>query len=48
MRRWWSENAENREPSVKASPESFGLDLYSVRPLFAEYVDRVARWTKHP
>ena len=47
MRRWWSENAENREPSVKASPESFALDLDAVRPLFADYVERAAQWTKH-
>jgi hypothetical protein len=47
MRRWWEENAENREPSVKASPESFGLDLDEVRPKFADYVEHVARWTAH-
>ena len=47
MRRWWSENAEHREPSVKASPESFGLDLDAVRPKFADYVERAAQWTAH-
>jgi hypothetical protein len=45
MRRWWEENAEHREPSVKADPETFGLDLDEVRPRFADYVEHVARWT---
>jgi len=39
MRVWWAENAENREPHQKADPEEFGLDLNSMRPLFARYVD---------
>src|SRR3954452_8450237 len=47
MRRWWEQNAEHREPSVKAGPETFGLDLDEVRPLFANYVEHVARWTAH-
>ena len=38
MRRWWAENAENREPSTHRDPATFGLDLDQVRPLFAEYV----------
>ena len=47
MRQWWEQNAANREPSVKASPEEFGLDLDAVRPLFADYVEHAARWTAH-
>jgi len=47
MRRWWSENAENREPSAHPDPVTFGLDLAQVRPLFAEYVARSKDWTKH-
>ena len=39
MRVWWAENAENREPHQKADPEEFGLDLNTIRPLFARYVD---------
>ncbi|MGO4445923.1 sulfotransferase [Mycobacterium sp. 2YAF39] len=39
MRRWWVDNAENREPHPKADPEVFGLDLNTIRPLFATYVD---------
>jgi hypothetical protein len=47
MRQWWEQNAASREPSVKASPEEFGLDLDAVRPLFADYVEHAARWTAH-
>ncbi|WP_007511255.1 sulfotransferase family protein [Pseudofrankia saprophytica] len=45
MRRWWHENAENREENVHPDPADFGLDLDEVRPLFADYVTRSARWT---
>lgn len=47
MRRWWAENGENREPSTHPDPETFGLDLAQVRPLFAEYVVRSKDWTTH-
>ncbi len=47
MRRWWAENAENREPSTHPDAATFGLDLDEVRPLFAEYVDRSKAWTTH-
>ena len=40
MRRWWTANAENREPSTHPDPATFGLDLDEVRPLFAEYTAR--------
>jgi hypothetical protein len=39
MRRWWTENAETREPHPGADPESFSLDLNAIRPLFARYVN---------
>ena len=42
MLRWWKENAENREPNVHPDPSAFGLDLNTVRPLFAEYTARFA------
>ena len=45
MRRWWQENAERRAPSVHPDPETFGIDLADVRPLFADYTARVAKWT---
>ncbi|MDT3444588.1 sulfotransferase [Pseudofrankia sp. BMG5.37] len=45
MRRWWRENAENREQNVHPDAEAFGLDLEKARPLFADYVGRAARWT---
>ena len=44
MRTWWAANAENREPHTHADPEAFGLDLESIRPLFATYVDHSQRW----
>jgi hypothetical protein len=44
MRRWWAHNAEDREPSVHADTETFGLDLARVRPLFADYVARSHDW----
>jgi hypothetical protein len=47
MRRWWAENAENREPSTHRDPATFGLDLDQVRPLFAEYAVRSKDWTTH-
>jgi hypothetical protein len=39
MRRWWADNAQKREPHPKANPQVFGLDLDTIRPLFATYVD---------
>ena len=47
MRRWWQENAETRQASVHPDPEAFGIDLDAVRPLFADYVARMAAWTAH-
>jgi Sulfotransferase family len=47
MRRWWAENGENREPGTHPAPETFGLDLAQVRPLFTEYVVRSKDWTTH-
>lgn len=47
MRRWWAENAENREPSTHPDAATFGLDLDEVRPLFGEYVERSLAWTTH-
>jgi len=45
MRRWWREQAEARPQNVHPDPAVFGIDLEKVRPLFAEYVDRMAKWT---
>jgi hypothetical protein len=47
MRSWWTEAANEREPSTHADPVDFGLDFDSVRPLFADYVARAERWTNH-
>jgi hypothetical protein len=45
MARWWRENAETRTPNVHPQPETFGIDLERVRPLFAKYVERMEQWT---
>jgi len=45
MARWWRENAETRAANVHPDAAAFGLDLERVRPLFAKYVERMARWT---
>jgi hypothetical protein len=45
MKRWWAENAENREQNVHPEPEAFGLDLDEVRTRFATYTARMHEWT---
>lgn len=43
MAQWWAKNDE-REPSVKADPALFGLDMNEVRSAFADYLAHVERW----
>jgi hypothetical protein len=45
MRQWWQQNAQHREPGDASDPTRFGLDLAAMRPLFAEYVLRMEKWT---
>jgi hypothetical protein len=45
MARWWQQNAENRGPSTVVDPAAFDLDIERIRPLFADYTARAARWT---
>ncbi len=45
LRRWWQQNAEQREQNVHPAPATFGIDLDQVRPLFAGYTAHMARWT---
>jgi len=45
MNRWWQHNAATREPSVKADPAQYGLELDKIRPLFADYTARIPAWT---
>ncbi len=47
MRRWSEHNAATHEPAQHADPATFGLDTDMIRPLFAGYVSRSARWTAH-
>ena len=46
MRRWWRENAEDREVHERPDPDVFGIDPDAIRPLFADYVARTTRWTR--
>jgi hypothetical protein len=46
MRQWWAENAEDREPSSHPDAAVYGLDMSTVRPLFADYVARAKEWTE--
>ncbi|OHV27921.1 MULTISPECIES: sulfotransferase family protein [Pseudofrankia] len=48
MRRWWKENSEDRVRVKHSDPADYGLDLDAIRPRFARYVARVARWTDRP
>jgi hypothetical protein len=45
MRAWWQEHSATREKNEHPEPATFGLDLATVRPRFAEYVRRMQRWT---
>jgi Sulfotransferase family len=47
MRNWWTQAAAEREPSQRADPVEFGIDIEAVRPLFADYVEHARRWTTH-
>ncbi|WP_433525965.1 sulfotransferase family protein [Nocardia pseudovaccinii] len=47
MHSWWTAAAAEREPSHKADPVEFGIDLDRVRPAFAHYVECAGRWTAH-
>jgi hypothetical protein len=45
MKEWWTAFADNREPNVHPDASTFGIDLDQVRPLFADYIARIAQWT---
>jgi hypothetical protein len=45
MCNWWGKAAAEREPSVRADPVEFGIDLDEIRPLFADYAASAVRWT---
>ena len=47
MRNWWTQAAAERQPSQRADPVEFGIDIKAVRPLFADYVEHARRWTTH-
>ncbi|VWX54693.1 sulfotransferase [Novosphingobium sp. 9U] len=43
MAQWWTQNDE-RQPSVKAAPTLFGLDISEVRAAFADYLGHMEQW----
>lgn len=45
MRQWWADNAEDREAARHPDAATYGLDMATVRPLFADYVQRAEKWT---
>jgi hypothetical protein len=45
MRQWWADNAQDREPATHPDAAAYGLDMTTVRPLFADYVARAEKWT---
>jgi len=45
MREWWAYNAEHREPGEVSDLTRFDLSAHTVRPLFADYIDRMESWT---
>ncbi|HTR70568.1 MAG TPA: sulfotransferase [Mycobacteriales bacterium] len=45
MSDWWTTAQAEREPSSRADPAEFGLDLDAIRPLFADYVSHADTWT---
>lgn len=45
MREWWA-SCGVPEPNAHPEPATFGLDLGRVRPLFADYLTRMADWTR--
>ncbi|MGB5795844.1 MAG: sulfotransferase [Mycolicibacter algericus] len=47
MRSWWAQAAQEREPSSHADPVEYDIDLDSVRPRFAGYVEHARRWITH-
>ena len=45
MRQWSTTNAATHEPARHGNQATYDLDMERVRPLFADYVSRTARWT---
>lgn len=46
MASWWEHSQSVREPSAKADPQLFGLDLAAIKPTFADYVTHAERWVR--
>jgi hypothetical protein len=45
MHEWWQVAGASRLPNTHPDASAFGLRMEAVRPLFADYVQRMATWT---
>jgi len=43
--RWWKQNTEAPERSARRDAGGFCLQSDQIRPLFAEYIANMSRWT---
>jgi hypothetical protein len=48
MRVWWRAEAASRSPNTHPEAAAFGVNMDAVRPLFADYIERMAAWTAAP
>ncbi|MGO8848955.1 sulfotransferase family protein, partial [Mycobacterium sp.] len=45
MQAWWQAEAASRLPNAHPEAAVFGVNVEAVRPLFADYIQRMATWT---
>lgn len=45
MRGWWQAEAASRSPNTHPEAAAFGVNIEAVRPLFADYIQRMTTWT---
>jgi hypothetical protein len=45
MQQWWAVAGATRLPNEHPDASEFGLSMDAVRPLFADYVERMTKWT---
>jgi hypothetical protein len=45
MHEWWQVAGASRLPNTHPDASAFGLRMEAVRPLFADYIQRMTTWT---
>jgi len=45
MQEWWQVAGASRLPNTHPDASAFGLRMEAVRPLFADYIQRMTTWT---